>query len=139
MKLVTALALASLAVAAAMVVFSANFYGLDDPYFKWGAVALAIPPAGIGLLLLAPWRSLRTTAGWLALVLGFGWVVAGGTAVIGGILAVVAGSEQQDLAVTLLEGLGVGLLAALNLAIFWAAVLRDRGPRVLPPSQSAVA
>jgi hypothetical protein len=129
MKLVTALALVSLAVAAIMVVFSANFYGSDDPYFMWGVALLAVPPAAIGLLLLAPWRSLRITAGWLALFLGAWWVVSGGSTLVGGILALVTGSGQQDLVGTLLGGAVEGLLAALNLAIFWAAVLRDRGSR----------
>ena len=139
MKLVTALALVSLAVAAAMIVFSANFYGSDDPYFMWGVALLAVPPAAIGLLLLAPWRSLRITAGWLALFLGAWWVVSGGSTLLGGILALVTGSGQQDLLGTLLGGAVEGLLAVLNLAIFWAAVLRDRGSRTSSPSHSAAA
>lgn len=138
MKLVTALALVSLAAAAAMVVFSANIYGADDPYFLWGVVLLAIPPPVIGVLLLAPWRSSRTAAGWLALVLGFLWVVAVGSGVLGSILALVAGSGQQDLG-TLVWGAVGGLFAALNLVIFWAAVWRDRGPRTSSPTRPAVA
>lgn len=139
MKLVTALALVSLAVAAAMIVFSANFYGSDDPYFMWGVALLAVPPAAIGLLLLAPWRSLRITAGWLALFLGAWWVVSGGSTLVGGILALATGSGQQDLVGTLLGGAAEALLAVLNLAIFWAAVLRDRGSRTSSPSHSAAA
>ncbi len=139
MKLVTALALVSLAVAAIMVVFSANFYGSDDPYFMWGVALLAVPPAAVGLLLLATWRSLRITAGWVALFLGAWWVVAGGSTLLGGILALVTGSGQQDLAGTLLGGAVEGLLAVLNLTIFWAAVLRDRGSRTSSPSHSAAA
>ena len=126
MRLVTALALVSLAVAAAMIAFSARFYGPDDPYFIWGVALLAVPPTAIGLLLLAPWRSLRVTAGWLALFVGAWWVVSGGATLLGGILALVTGPGQQDLAGTLLGGAAEGLLAVLNLAIFWAAVLRDR-------------
>ena len=139
MKLVTALALVSLAVAAAMVVFSANFYGSDDPYFMWGVALLAVPPAAIGLLLLAPSRSLRTSAGWLALFPGAWWVVSGGSTLLGGILALVTGSGQQDLAGTLLGGAVEGLLAVLNLAIFWAAVLRGRRSTTSPPPRSAAA
>ena len=139
MKLVTALALVSLAVAAGGVVLSANLYPPDDPYFKFGVVMLAVPPAAIGLLLLAPWPSLRITAGWLALVLGFLWVVAGGSGVLGGIMAIVGGAEQQDLAGTLVWGTATGMIAGLNLAIFWAAVLRDRGSRTSSPPHSAAA
>lgn len=139
MKLVTALALVSLAVAAAMIVFSANFYGSDDPYFMWGVALLAAPPAAMGLLLLSPWRSLRTTAGWLALFPGAWWVVSGGSTLLGGILALVTGSGQQDLVGTLLGGAAEALLAVLNLAIFWVAVLRDRGSRTSSPSHSAAA
>lgn len=139
MKLVTVLALVSLAVAAVMVEFSANFYGSDDPYFMWGVALLAVPPAAIGLLLLAPWPSLRITAGWLALVLGFLWVVAGGSGVLGGIMAIVGGAEQQDLGGTLVWGAAAGMIAVLNLLIFWAAVLRDRGSTTSSPSHSAAA
>lgn len=139
MKLLTALALVSLAVAAAMVVFSANFYGADDPYFMWGVALLAVPPAAIGLLLLTPWRSLRTTAGWLALLPGAWWVISGGADLLGGILALVAGAGQPDPAGSLVKGGVEGLLGALDLVIFWAAVLRDRGSRTSSPSQSAVA
>ncbi len=138
MRLVTALALVSLAVAAAMVVFSANFYGSDDPYFMWGVALLAVPPAAIGLLLLAPWRSLRTSAGWLALAPGAWWVVSGGSDLLRGITALVAGSGQQDLAGSLVQAVVEGLLGALNLVIFWAAVLRDRGSGSSSPSQPAV-
>ena len=139
MKLVTALALVSLAVAAAMGVFSATFYGSDDPYFVWGVVLLAVPPAVIGVLLLTPWRSMRMVGGWVALFPGAWWVVSGGSTLVGGILTLVTGSGQQDLARTLAGGAVEGLLAALDLAIFWAAVLRDRGHRPSSPSPSSVA
>ena len=139
MKLVTALGLVSLAVAAAMIVFAANVYAADDPYFMWGVALLAIPPAVIGSLLLAPWRSGRTVAGWLAMLLGAWWVIAAGSDLLGGILALVAGSGQSDPAGGLVKGGAEGLLAALNLVVFWAAVLRDRGPRTSSPSHSALA
>lgn len=132
MKLVTALALVALAVAAVMIVFSADFYGSDDPYFMWGVALLAVPPAAIGSLLLAPWRSLRTTAGWLALFPGAWWVISGGSDLLGGILALVGGSAQPDLAGSFVKAGVEGLLAALDLAIFWAVVLRDRGSRTSP-------
>lgn len=138
MKLVTGLALISLAVAAAMIVFSANFYGSDDPYFMWGVALLAVPPAAIGLLLLAPRRALRTTAGWLAFFPGAVWVIAGGSDLLGGIAALVAGSGQADPAGSLVKAGAEGLLAALNLLIFWAAVLRDRGSGTSSPSQPDV-
>jgi hypothetical protein len=91
------------------------------------------------LLLLAPWRSLRIVAGWLALFLAAWWVVSGGATLLGGILALVTGSGQPDPAGSLVAGGVEGLLAAINLVIFWAAVLRDRGSRTSSPSRSAVA
>lgn len=139
MKLVTALALASLAVAAAMIALSAYLSGGVYPYFLMGVVMLAIPPAVIGLLLLAPWPSARTTGGWLALVLGWLWVVAAGTSLLGNISAVVGGSGQQDLVGTLVAGAGAVLVIVLNLSIFWAAVWRDRGSRTSSPSHPASA
>ncbi len=139
MKLTTALALVSLAVAAAMIVFSADFYGAVYPYFLMGVVMLAIPSAVIGLLLLAPWPSVRTTGGWLALILGWLWMVAGGSGVLGAILALVGGSGQQDLVGLLVGGAGAVLVAVLNLSIFWAAVWRERGSRTSSPSHPAAA
>lgn len=139
MKLVTVLGMVSIAAAASMVVISADFYGVDDPYFLWGIALLAVPPAVIGLLLFAPWRALRVAGGWLALLVGFLWVVAVGTGVLGGILDLVAGSGQQDLAGTLAGWVAGGLFATLNLVIFWAAAWRDRGSRTSTPSRPTLA
>ena len=139
MKLVTALSLVSIAVAAVMTVFSANLYGPDDPYFIWGVALLAVPPAAIGLLIVAPWRPVRTAAGWLALFPAAWWVIAGGSDLLGGILAFVDGAGQQYLAEGLVKAGAEGLLAALNLVILWAVVLRDRGSRTSSRPGSALA
>ena len=139
MKLLTALALVSLAVAGAMVALSASLYGPDDPYFLWGVTLLALPPAAIGLLLLAPWPPIRTAAGWLALFPGAWWLVAAGADLLGGMASLVAGTGQQDLAGVAVKVAVEGLLAALDIAIFWAAVLRDRGSRTHSPPRSVAA
>lgn len=136
MRLTTALASTSLAVGAAMAVFSVGFYGPDDPYVTWGIALLALPPAAIGALLLAPWRSVRAIAGWLAVVPGAWWVVSGGADILSGMLTLGAGATHRDPAGTIGKGVLEALLGALDLAIFWAAVLRERGTRPSPPSRS---
>lgn len=128
MRLVTALSLVLLAVAAGMVAFSLETYPPDDPYRTWGIALLAVPPGAIGLLILAPWRSVRTSAGWLALLPGAWWVVAGGADLLSGMLALVSVTEHDPVG-TIVKGAAEGLLAALHLAVFWAVALRDRGTR----------
>lgn len=123
MRLVPVLGVASLVVAAAMVLHSANTFGVDDPYFKWGVALLVLPPAVVGLLTLAPWRAARTVGGSLALLIGI-WLVITSLANAGG--ALLAGPGQADLAAVLATDAVAALVACLYLLIFWTTVIRDR-------------
>jgi hypothetical protein len=131
MTLLRWLAVISLGLAAFWVVHAAINLGIDDPYFKFSAIIFALPPTLIGLLLLLPMRPAQVVAGLLALI----------PAVLYGVFFLAnlqpVPDVRYDLWATLIAEMPYAAMAAFNLVIFWAAVLRHRAIGGIPRTPAA--